>query len=87
MDEYPLKLEDRGRMDILSDPGALDLICDGEWRDMFRDPGAQDLVRDRRARESFRLEVLLSGHLPEEICLAISSGLSGGFAASKRTVD
>ncbi len=84
MDDFQLRHEDRGNRDILSDPGALDLICDGEWRDIFRDPGVQDVVRDRRARESFRLEASLAGRLPDEVCHAVCSGLSGGFAVSRR---
>ena len=84
MEDRRPRPEDRGQLDLLTDPGLRDLAEDGEQRDLRKDPGVQDLARDRGAQESFRLGAALTGGLPSEIGLAVSSGRSAGFPAPRR---
>lgn len=76
--------EERGALDLRFDLGARDLQEDGGRRDLRKDLGMQDRLRDLGARESFRLGAALTGQLPDEIQLAISSGRSSGFTVPRR---
>jgi len=76
--------QDRGRVDLLTDPGVRDLLEDAEERDLSRDPGLQDLVRDLGICDALRLGVLPTERLPNEARLAISSARSGGFVVPRR---
>ena len=76
--------EERGGLDLFSDPGARDLREDGRQRDIREDPGMQDRLRDLGTQESFRLGAALEGQLPAEVRLAILSGRSSAFAAPRR---
>jgi hypothetical protein len=84
MEQFRPRPGDRGRRDLLTDPGSRDLVEDGECRDLFRDPGEQDLLRDRGTRDSFRLEAWLNGRIPDERILQRVSLKSGAFAVRRR---
>lgn len=84
MEQFRPRPADRGREDLISDPGARDLQRDGGRRDFIREPGQQDLVRDRGKRDLDQLEAWLTDRLPYEVTLSRTSARSGAFSTRRR---
>jgi hypothetical protein len=87
MDEGDPGPVDRGKLDLLSDPGHRDLLEDGERRDLFRDLGEQDLARDRGVQDTVHLGAAWGGLIPEEVVLEHLSARSAGIRAPARTSE
>ena len=75
---------DRGREDLVTDPGARDLQRDGGRRDFIQEPGQQDLARDRGMQDLVHLEAWLTDRFPDQIALARVSPRSGAYAGRLR---
>lgn len=84
MEQIRRRPAERGREDLLSDPGARDLQRDGGRRDLLREPGQQDLARDRGTQDSVHLEAWLTDRIPNETVVVRISSRSGAYVSSRR---